>query len=197
MVPTNKIICKISKETQPRINMKPIKISVFHCILFLYAITPFPASSAEIGLGYGKEFRNNNNLVQYEIYVREPMPFKWEFDNNFKILSAVEMGMAMIREADSTNNDAARISVMPEMILSPNSHVNFIFGIGTGFMLGNTAFTNHDLGGAMLFYSKIGLQFKIGMHYNFGYFYFHQSNAGIYDCNPGLNMHQLALSYTF
>jgi hypothetical protein len=177
--------------------MKPIKISIFHCILFLYTITPFPAASAELGIGYGKEFRNNNNLEQYEVYVREPLPFKMDFDSNFKIMSAVEVGLAMIREAKSTNGEAARISVMPEVILSPNRHVNFIFGLGTGFMLGNTEFTNHDLGGPILFDSKIGLQFMFGMHWNVGYFYFHQSNAGIYDCNSGLNMHQLALSFTF
>ena len=177
--------------------MKPIKFSIFHCILFFHIITPFPATSAELGFGYGKEFRNNNKLEQYEVYVREPLPFKWEFNDDFKILSAVEIGMAIIREAQSTNDEAVRISAMPEVILSPNHHVNFILGLGTGFMLGNTEFTNHDLGGAMLFDSKIGIQFMIGEHCNIGYVYFHQSNAGIYDCNAGLNVHQLTLSYTF
>jgi hypothetical protein len=177
--------------------MKAIKIFLLNCVIYLYAASPPPVMSAELGFGYGKEFLDNSNIEQYEVYVREPLPFKWEFDYDFKILSAVEIGMAMIREAHSTNDAAARISVMPQVILSPNRHVNFIFGLGTGFMLGNTDFTNHHLGGAMLFDSKIGLQFMLGQHWNLGYFYFHQSNAGIYDCNAGLNMHQLALSYTF
>ena len=86
---------------------------------------------------------------------------------------------------------------MPQLILSPNRKINCIFGLGTGFMLGNTEFTRHKLGGPMLFASKIGIQFMLGQHWNIGYFYFHQSNAGLYDCNASLNMHQLVFSYTF
>ncbi|MBU1568112.1 MAG: acyloxyacyl hydrolase [Proteobacteria bacterium] len=177
--------------------MKAIKIIFLNCIIYLYITSPSLVMSTELGFGYGKEFRDNSNIEQYEVYVREPLPFKWEFDHDFKILSAVEVGMAMITEAQSTNDEPARISVMPQLIFSPNRNVSFIFGFGAGFMIGNTKFTNHNLGGAMLFDSKIGLQFMLGQHWNFGYFYFHQSNAGIYDYNAGLNMHQLALSYTF
>jgi hypothetical protein len=75
--------------------------------------------------------------------------------------------------------------------------VNFIIGLGTGFMVGETEFTDHNLGGAFLLNSKLGVQLLLGEHWGLEYVFYHQSNAGIYNYNASLNMHQLAFAYNF
>lgn len=177
--------------------MKTINWLLLPCMVFCSAITAVPAISTEIGGGYGKELRGNTDLEQYEIYVREPLSYEKELDSGLKLLSAVEISMAMIRERDGDNDGTARFSAMPQVILNPHPNINCIFGLGTGFMVGETEFTKHDLGGKLFFASKVGIQFLLGQHWSAGYFYYHQSNGGIYDHNASLNMHQLALSYAF
>lgn len=177
--------------------MKAIKILLVHCMVFTCTAAAVPAMSTEIGVGYGKEFRGNSDLDQFEAYVRAPLSLQKEFDSGLKVSSAAEIGMAVIREAQSENDEAGRFSAMPQVIVTPHQNVNCIFGLGAGFMVGNTEFTGHDLGGSFLLTSKLGIQFLLGQHWNVGYFYVHQSNGGIYEHNAGLNMHELALSYTF
>lgn len=177
--------------------MKAIKIFLLHCMVFSCTATAIPAMSTETGFLYGKEFWGNTNLVLFEEYVRVPLPFKKEFSPDLKLFSAVEMGMGAIKEEHSDNDPAARISVMPQIVLNPHSRISCFFGLGTGVMMGNTEFTKHNLGGDLLFASKLGVQFLLGQHWRIGYCYFHQSNAGIYEYNASLNMHQLAFSYSF
>lgn len=94
--------------------------------------------STEIGIDYGKQILDNTNLEQYEVFVREPLSFKRQTDSGLKVSSAVEIGMATIREADSENDPADRLSVMPQVILSPHQIINCFVGLGAGFMVGNT-----------------------------------------------------------
>lgn len=177
--------------------MNAKKILLIHCTLFSCTIATIPAMATEIGGDYGKEFVHNTHVEQYEVFVREPLPFSRQTDAGLKISSAVEISVATIREASSDNDPAGRFSVMPQVFLSPHQNINFFVGLGAGFMVGNTEFTDENLGGAFLFASKLGLQFLLGEHWSLGYSYYHQSNAGIYDHNIGLNLHQLAFSYSF
>lgn len=177
--------------------MKMIKLFFMQFIVISWALTVIPATARELGAGYGREFKENSDIEHYEIFFREPLPWKWEYDSGFRVLSAVEIGGALIREAESDRDEAGRFSIMPQLILSPHPNVNFFFGLGGGFMVGNTEFDSHDLGGDFLLNSKAGIQFLLGQHWNIGYFYYHQSNGGVYDHNQGLNMHNLLLSYSF
>ena len=177
--------------------MKKRKILIACVIVATSVTTSFPAISTELGLGYGKQFLGNTEIEQYEWNVRAPLPFKWKFCSDLTVFSAVEAAMARLREAHSENDQTARFSLMPQVILNPHPNINFIIGLGTGFMVGGTEFTKHDLGGSLLFSSKVGIQYLLGQHWNVGYVYYHQSNGGIYEHNASLNMHQLALSYTF
>lgn len=177
--------------------MKSINFLLLPCMVFLSAMTAYPAFSTEIGGGYGKELRGNTDLEQYELYIREPLSYRKELDSGLKLLSAVEIGMAMIRERDGENDGTARFSAMPQVILNAHPNINCIFGLGTGFMVGETEFTDHDLGGKLFFASKVGVQFLLGQHWSAGYFYYHQSNGGIYDHNASLNMNHLVVSYSF
>ena len=178
--------------------MNMIRHIFLHCIVISWAVlAAMPATSRELGAAYGREFWENTDIEQYEIFFREPLSFEREFESGFRLLSAVEIGAALIREAESDKDEAGRFSAMPQLILSPHPNVNLFAGLGVGFMVGNTEFTEHDLGGSFLLNAKIGIQFLLGQHFNIGYFYYHQSNADIYDHNQGLNMNNVLLSYSF
>lgn len=177
--------------------MKTIHTFLFYCIFCSCVITANPAMSTEVGVGFGQEFRDNTDLQQYEVFIRQPLPFKKEFDSGFQVLSAVEVGAAMLREKGGDSDEGGRILAMPQMILSPHPRVNGIIGFGAGFMFGETRFGDQDLGGDFMLASKIGIQFLLGQHWNVGYVYYHQSNGGIYEHNNGLNMHNIIFSYSF
>ena len=171
---------------------------VFGFFVVIAGASPaFAQMSTQLGVGYGKEFRDNKDLEQYEIFWRQPLPYKTILGDSWKISTDVELGGALIRERHSDNDGTGRFSLTPEVIVSPHRMVNFIFGVGAGFMVGNTEFTDHNLGGHFLLTGKAGVQLLLGDHWGLEYVYFHQSNAGIYDYNASLNMNQVAFVYNF
>lgn len=177
--------------------MKAIRILLIPGTVLCCSSLAMPAMSMEIGGTYAREFLHNTDVEQYELFVRAPLPYQRQTDSGFKISSAVEIGAATIREKNSDTDSAGRFSVMPQVSLSPHQNINFFVGLGAGFMVGNTEFTDQNLGGEFLLASKLGLEFLLGEHFKIGYSYYHQSNAGIYEYNSSLNMHQLALSCSF
>lgn len=171
--------------------------TIFLLTTIFCSTTTITASSIELGLDYGKEFRGNTDLQQYEVYLRQPLPYKKQTDSGLAISSALEFGVAFLQESGSDNDPAGRFSLMPQLFLSPHENITCVVGFGAGFMVGNTEFTEHNLGGEFLLASKLGLQFLLGQGWNVGYFFYHQSNAGIYEYNASLNMHSLTFSYSF
>ena len=168
------------------------------CLLTMFlSFAAGTVRSIELGMDCGREFRGNTDLEQYEVYLREPLPYGRETDSGLAITSAIEFGAAMLRESGSDNDPAGRLSVMPQLILKPYPYINCVVGAGAGFMAGNTEFTDHNLGGEFFLASKLGIQLLPGQKWKVGYFYYHQSNAGIYDYNASLNMHNLTISYSF
>lgn len=177
--------------------MKAIRILLIPGTVLCCTTLAMPAMSMEIGGTYGREFLNNTDVEQYELFVRAPLPYQRQTDSGLKISSAVEIGAATIRERNSDTDSAGRFSVMPQAGLSPHQNIKFFVGLGAGFMVGNTEFTEQNLGGEFLLASKLGVELLLGEHFTIGYSYYHQSNAGVYEHNSSLNMHQLALSCLF
>ena len=178
--------------------MNTSKILIFTLVLLLVStVSSFAEMSTQLGFGYGTQFKDNKDLEQYELFWRLPLPYKTTLGETWNVSTNVELSAALLRESGSGHTGTSRFSAMPQVILSPHEMVNFIAGFGPGFMAGETEFDDHDLGGAFLLASKLGVQFILGEHWGLEYVYYHQSNAGIYDHNASLNMHQFALSYSF
>lgn len=166
-------------------------------LIILGASSSFAGMSTQLGVGYGIEFRENKDLAQYEVFWRQPLPYKTILGDNWNVSTSIELGTALLRESGSDNSGTARFSLMPQVIISPHDMVNFIFGLGAGFMAGETDFTDQNLGGTFLLNSKVGAQLLLGEHWGLEYIFYHQSNAKIYDHNGGLNMHHFAFVYNF
>lgn len=171
----------------------------FHSLVFVVVAAPssFAEISSQLGVGYAKEFRHNKDLQQYEIFWRQPLPYKTTLGDSWNVATDIEVAAALLREEGSDSGEAGRFSVMPQVIFSPHSMVNFIVGLGAGFMVGETEFTDQNLGGRFLFNAKVGAQLLLGEHWGLEYVFYHQSNAGIYDHNIGLTMHHFAFTYKF
>ena len=172
-----------------------------HAFVVLLTLTLFSAAApalaeTQLGASYGKEFRGNKNLEQIEAFVRFGLPYKSEW-GTVAVRSGLELAGAIIHEDKADNDDAGRFSLMPQIVMSPNEVLHFIAGFGAGFMVGETEFTDHNLGGSFCLLSKVGLQLVLAKTVGLEYTFYHQSNAGIYDYNASLNMHQIALTFHF
>jgi hypothetical protein len=158
---------------------------------------PAHAESALISLGYGREFRGNNDLQQYELTWRHPLPWEKTVAGSLPLSTAIELAIGLIDERGSDDSPTFRLALMPMAILAAQGNLRLVAGLGTGFMVGETEFTRHNLGGSFFFNGKLGVQILLGEGLGLEYVFYHQSNAGIYDYNASLNMHHLALSWSF
>ncbi len=174
---------------------KPVIIGCIFCLLAGASVVS--AASGQLGVGYGKQLLDNKDISQVELFYRMPLSYQKDLGDVWKLSTALEFGGAVIDDSDSETSSTGRLSLMPQMMLSPNDAVHFIVGFGSGFMMGETEFEDHNLGGPFFLSAKLGLLFVIGQHFGIEYTYYHQSNAGIYDYNASLNMHHVALSYRF
>ena len=178
--------------------MNLFKPMIIGSILSLLAVPSLvSAVSGQLGTGYGKELRGNTDLSQVELFYRMPLSYQKNLGDVWKLSTALEFGGAIIDDSESETSSTGRLSLMPQVRLSPSDAVHIIVGLGPGFMMGETDFDDHNLGGPFFLSSKVGLLFVIGQHFGVEYNYYHQSNAGIYEYNASLNMHHIALSYQF
>jgi len=178
--------------------MRTLTILFFSFVFLVGGLSSSLAGMAtQVGIGYGKEWRGNLDLAQYELFWRGPLPYETTLGGNWNVSAGIELGLGLIKESGSGHSGTGRFSLMPQVVISPNGMVNFIFGLGAGYMAGTTEFTDHNLGGRFLLNSKVGVQIVLGGHWGVEYVFYHQSNAGIYDNNASLNMHQLGVSYNF
>lgn len=155
------------------------------------------SSSGQLGFGYGREFRGNRELHQYELTWRQPLPWKKLVADTLPLSTAIELGMALIDERGSDESPTFRLALMPRATLEVHDNLHLFAGLGPGFMTGETEFTDHNLGGRFCINSKLGVQVLFGERLGLEYSFYHQSNAGIYDYNASLNMHHLAISFLF
>jgi hypothetical protein len=178
--------------------MKTFKNILFSIVLvFLCAPLAFSRMPTQLGFGYGQDIRGDKNIDQYEVSWREPLTYTETLFEDWKVTAILEFSWALIKEEDSNSSGTARLSLMPQLVLSPHDMINFIAGFGAGFMAGTTEFTSHNLGGPFLFASKLGAQLVLGEHWGLESVYYHQSNAGLYEYNASLNIILLACTYKF
>ena len=177
-------------------NRLPAKI-IGSALCLLTMAAPAFAEKGQLGVGYGRELRENTDLYHVELFYRLPLSYQKDLGEDWQLSTALEFAGAVIEDGDSKTSSTGRLSLMPQMMLSTGETVHFLLGFGPGFMMGETEFENHNLGGPFFFSSKVGLLVDLGKDVGLEVNYYHQSNAGIYEYNAGLNMINVALSYRF
>jgi hypothetical protein len=155
------------------------------------------AASGQIGFGYGQEFHGNTDLRQYELTWRQPLQWEKTVAGTMPLSIGLEVGAALIDESGDKESPTFRLTLIPMAMLEAHTNLCLFAGLGLGIMEGETAFTQHNLGGPFFLNSKLGVKILLGNRLGLEYAFYHQSNAGIYDYNAGLNMHHLAISWSF
>lgn len=79
---------------------------------------------------------------------------------------------------------------------SPRTFIALVGSVQAAF-LAEHELGRVDLGGAFNIVGEIGVDIRPASFLSFGYRFHHMSNAGIYDNNPGLNLHMVELAWRF
>lgn len=172
-------------------------LQTFCIISVLCCYSTASGAGGQLGIGYGQEFRGNTDLSQIELFYRMPLSYSRALGEQWKLSTNLEFSGAVLDDNNSDTSSSGMLSLMPQVMLSPNDYLSFLAGLGAGGILGETEFEDHNLGGPFFLSSKVGVQLLLGKHVGLEYNFYHQSNAGIYDYNASLNMHLVALSYKF
>lgn len=149
-----------------------------------------------VGVGFVKQFDDDTDIYQIEGFYRHNLPYSAQFANEWSLNVKLELAAAYFWQSNDSDYQTGRFSIMPQLFLE-RGIFDLFCGFGTGFMVGDTEYPDHDLGGHFLLNSKVGMALDFTRDFGLEAVYYHQSNAGIYDHNASLNMLSLTLLWHF
>jgi hypothetical protein len=148
----------------------------------------------EIGARGGvSDNRNEENHKGAEIYFLKQLPWGSSFGENSTISTRFDMGATYL-EADS--DSSGMVAIGADLVLGLwDNQMEFEVGFRPTWMF-DYEYGGEDFGGGMQFTSHAGLAIN-WQPMTLSYRFQHISNAGIYNKNPGLNLHMVGLGYRF
>jgi hypothetical protein len=138
--------------------------------------------------------RNDEDFNQLEVFVSHLLPLSLGGDTPLSFAVSLE-GSAGVISGGSTEGFVGAVG--------PGLAVGFwddrlLLKAGVSpTIISKDNYGEEDLGGPVQFTSHIGLAAKVYSGLSVGYRLQHMSNAGLYDKNPGLNLHMLEVSWRF
>lgn len=151
------------------------------------------SASYEIGLRGGTDSgRVDENYTAAEVYVLRELPWKADLTDKLQLKTRFDGGVFYLEAA---SDGGVMLSVGFDLVVSILDQLEFEAGFRPTWML-DYEFGDDDYGGGMQFTSHVGVA---AIHNDFvlNYRFQHTSNSGIYDSNPGLNLHLIGLGYRF
>jgi hypothetical protein len=142
----------------------------------------FGATHAARGFRAGEAFLNCN------------LPFYWELGARSLLNIRVDFTAGWLGR-DGEN--AAMGGAGPTLVYQYKGIPLSLEGGSSSTLLSAHRFSALDLGGTFQFTTHLGLNWEITKRWRLGYRYQHTSNAGLFNHNPGLNIHSFGLSYVF
>jgi lipid A 3-O-deacylase len=133
-------------------------------------------------------------LHQAEVFSIWNLPWRWDFESEWHLHSAVEATAGWIggNEADAFVGGAG-----PDLLLSYKTIPVSLEGGVNPTGISRHTFGTVDVGTDFQFTTHIGLNWDICSRLRMGYRFQHMSNAGMSTHNPGMNMHLFGVSYLF
>ena len=149
----------------------------------------------EIGFRYSvSDHRNEEYFRKYELFFNWTLPWAWRPASGWVLASRMDFTGAALRAAGTTGFLG---SVGPSLAVRKKG---WIIGIDLGIspaFLSEDRYGREDLSGHIQFLTHGGVTLFPIRHLSIGYAYQHISNANIQQPNPGLNMHNIEVSYRF
>lgn len=152
-------------------------------------------ANLEIGLRGGTDGSQNleQSYVAAEMYLLKKLPWNKNFSDHVSLSSRLDMGFTLL---DASDEQGFMLAIGADMVFG---FWNGSTEVEVGFRptwLPDHEYGEDDFGGGLQFTSHVGLTFNwqpVVINYRFQ----HTSNAGIYDNNPGLNLHMFGIGYRF
>jgi len=178
-----------------------MKTTVFLTLLSLVLSPLCPSAAAEssrfeIGVRGGGDVSKRNldeNYETAEVYLFKQLPWCTSVGEQVSLTSRFDFGAAYLESGD---DEGAILAAGADLVLGLwNGRLEFDVGFRPTWML-NHDYGDDDFGGGMQFTSHAGLAaswHQVVLNYRVQ----HTSNAGIYEHNPGLNLHMVGLGYRF
>jgi hypothetical protein len=177
-----------------------LKLHSMLLVFVLISFAPHPLSGNEIdwrsiGLRAGvNDNRNDEDFKQYEGFTTWKLPWSRQWDSGWTLGSYLEATGGVLRGGGES---AFVGSIGPGIYFTHfNEKIDISMGINPT-IISKHKFGDENFGGAIEFTSHIGLNINFARHCTLGYRLQHMSNGGLYENNPGLNMHMIELGYRF
>lgn len=148
---------------------------------------------AEIGVRGGVSDSNSDqHFEQYEAFTSHNLPWSWSLPGNWTFEPRVNVTAGALTGSGGT----AFVGTLGPGFAFGWKGLSLFGGVSPTY-LSKEDFAVEDFGGEFQFTSHIGLSYQFFREFAAGYRIQHMSNAGIYDSNPGLNLHMFELKYVF
>lgn len=164
-------------------------------LLLLFPMTSWSLDTTmELGVRGGQDSSDDlEDLATGEIYYLQTLPWQAELNPRTKLSTRLDAGVGYLR-ADSRSGGWLAVGVDAVVGIMDDR-----WELEGGFRptwLFESEIAGEDFGGPVQFSSHVGATLNLGQ-VAFSYRFQHISNASIYDCNPGINLHLVGLGVRF
>ncbi len=158
-------------------------------------IDPGGMEKCAAGLRYGlSDHRNEAYFRKYEAFFEWALPWAWRPESGWVLASRLDFTGAALSAAGTTGFLG---SLGPSLAVRKRGWIVGIdLGVSPAF-LGEDRYGTEDLSGYFQFLTHGGITLLPIRNLSIGYEFQHVSNADIQQPNPGLNMHNIEISYRF
>ena len=166
------------------------------CLLLPLQAKTVSANEMQIGLRGGCDKEKNNLHEHYaaaELYILKEFPRKVSLGEQAALSGRFDLGATYLKGSDDRGG---MLAAGGDLVLGLwQGHLEFEIGFRPTWMFRHT-YGEDNFGGGLQFTSHAGL--AISLHnLVLNYRLQHTSNAGLYEDNPGLNLHMIGLGYRF
>ena len=165
-------------------------------ILFLSSAAVFAGERTALELGVRGGPNDDHNHEEYtagEVYLLRALPWQVSLVEVVKLGGRLDAGVMML---EANGQHAAMVAIGGDLYLSMlNEHMEFEVGFRPTW-LHDYKIGEDNFGGEFQFTSHAGMSLS-WQRMNLSYRFQHTSNAGLYEYNPGLNLHLVGLGYRF
>ena len=148
----------------------------------------------EVGARAGEDVAERVEFEQYEVFAHYPLKWKWDLWHHMVLSTRLDAALGWLNVKGKEGIVGA---LGPGFILQhSDSRIRFEAGINVT-LLGEDEFERHNFGGPLQATSYLAASLRLYRGSRVSYRLHHISNGGIYDPNPGLDVHLLGLSYAF
>jgi hypothetical protein len=138
--------------------------------------------------------RNEERFTKYEFFGNYTLPWVWRSRSGWILAPKIDLTAAALHAAGTTGFIG---SLGPAFTVTKQGcRLMIEIGISPAY-LGEDRYGREDLSGHIQFLTHGGVSLRILRSLSIGYEFQHISNADIQQPNPGLNVHNIQVGYSF